>query len=106
MQVLASLRTCGSLLQGSDALQHALQFTAPLQRRHVAAASNALLADEDTRNLRSKEYRKHVNMSDRKFRPHRCSTHYVRRRVIEVQTFQTSQYLVETEISLCLPVLL
>lgn len=45
-------------LQGSNRLQHALQFTALMQLRHVAAASNALLADEHPRDLDSDQYKR------------------------------------------------
>lgn len=47
---------CGSL-QGSNRLQHALQFTTLMQRRHVAAASNTLLTDEHPRDLQYKRNR-------------------------------------------------
>lgn len=46
------LEVCSRSLQGSDRLQHLLQFTALVKRRHVAAASDALLADEHPRDLR------------------------------------------------------
>lgn len=49
-------RTWGSL-QGSDRLQHALQFTTLMQLRHIAAASNTLLADEHPWDLRSDQYK-------------------------------------------------
>lgn len=44
---------CSGSLQGSDRLQHVLQFTTLVQLRHVAAASDALLADKHTRDLQS-----------------------------------------------------
>lgn len=40
-------------LQGSDRLQHALQFTTVVKRRHIAATSDTLLTDEHTRDLHS-----------------------------------------------------
>lgn len=44
---------CSRSLQGSDGLQHALQFTTLFQSRHIAAASDTLLTDEHPRYLRS-----------------------------------------------------
>lgn len=45
-------------LQGSNRLQHALQFTTVVKRRHVAATSNTLLSNEHTRDLRSHQHKK------------------------------------------------
>ncbi len=45
-------------LQGSNRLQHTLQFTALMQLRHVAAASDTLLADEHPWDLQSDQYKR------------------------------------------------